>query len=455
MDVRGKAGTGAVLALNAQGGQDTYLTSKNEACSYFNYENVRHSNFAKFSNFTRKSNPNTDPGWPFGQTVIVTMKPQTMGDLLSNMFLKCTLPFLSDGPVRPTEAIYCDQIGRALIEKLEFRVDENVLEVLENEWGIIHDELYFTQEEQTSNKTMINGGQNKGQLPTSSIKSGPIELVIPLKLFFSRRHSLSDTDNSLLLDQFYEPYFPTCAIYNQEIQLRITFKPQTFFTASNDTIELPHFDILTEEISLLPQERYFLTSKKHTMLIETVIQNPVLDIPTGAQEADMSLVAQVPIKAMFWFFRKEKFEQDGDSSQFLNRYNFSSSDSTSLNTQTGSPVMSDAKIILNGVEQLGNMETKARNNVHSDIYYKTLMPFQYSMSCGLKNIYMYSFSLKPKDPSPTGSLNFGLLGLTKNRLKPTFINSGNGGASEEYKMHLFFQGYKSVEIENGKLRLLF
>ena len=67
------------------------------------------------------------------------MKPQTMGDLLSNMFLKCTLPFLSDGPVRPTEAIYCDQIGRALIEKLEFRVDENVLEVLENEKGLTYD----------------------------------------------------------------------------------------------------------------------------------------------------------------------------------------------------------------------------------------------------------------------------------------------------------------------------
>ena len=71
-----------------------------------------------------------------------------------------------------------------------------------------------------------------------------------------------------------------------------------------------------------------------------------------------------------------------------------------------------------------------------------------------QNIYMYSFCLKPKDPSPTGSLNFGLMDLGKNRIKPKFINSGNGGTGEPYTMVVYGQGYRFIEIENGKLRLI-
>ena len=450
MNIRGKAGTGAVLSLSAVGKQDGYLTTNNED-SFFKYESVRHSNFAKFSNFTKVSNPYIGPEWPFGHTVIVTLKPQTMGDLLCNMYIKLTLPLLTE---IIDEAIYCDQIGRALIDKIEFRVDENVLEVLENDWGIINDELFLTSEDQTTHKTLINGGQDKGKLPTSQIKKGPIELYIPLKLFFARKHSLDDANNSLLLDKFYEPYFPTCAIYNQDIQLRITFKPKTFFTGATDAIELPNFTIVTEEISLSSEERLYLQSKKHTMNFETVIKNPLLSIPPKTQEIDMSLVAQVPIKSFFWFFRKEKFEQTATSTYFLNRFNYSSSDSTLINTQTGKPVMSDAKLIMNGVELLGQMDTPKRDNVHADIFFKTVIPFQSGLTCGLKNIYMYSFCLKPKDPSPSGSLNFGLMNIGKNKIKPKFINSGNGGTNEDYTMHTFFHGFRMIEIENGKLRLI-
>lgn len=452
MDIRGKAGTGAVLSLSAVGGQDRYLTDNKDGESFFKYKPVRHSNFAKFSNFTKVSNPSTDPGWPFNKTVIVTLKPQTMGDLLANMYMKLTLPLLTD---ISDNGIYCDQIGRALINKIEFRVDENLLETVDlNEWGIIHDELFLTSDEQAINKSLINGGQVKGNLPTSSIKKGPIELYIPLKLFFSRKHTLNDADNSLLLDKFYEPYFPLCAIYKQDIQLRITFKPQTYFTGASDTIELPEFTIVTEEISLSEEERFYLQNKKHTMNIETIILNPVLDIPTGTQEADMSLTFSFPIKSIYWFFIKQRFEQANNPTEFLNRFNYSTSDSTSLNTQTGSPVMSDAKLILNGVELLGQMDTPRRDNVHTGIFYKTMMPFQSSLTCGLKNIYMYSFCLKPKDPSPTGSLNFGLMDLGKNRIKPKFINSGNGGTDEPYTMVVYGQGYRFIEIENGKLRLI-
>jgi hypothetical protein len=453
-DMRGRAGTGAILSLSANGMQDSYLTNDKSKDSFFKYKNMRHSNFAKFSNFTLVTNPNTSPTWPFDNTVIVTLNPQTMGDLLCNMFIKCKLPLLSDRFTRPNFAKYCDQIGRALIEKIEFRVDENVLEIVENDWGIIHDELFFTSEDQTTNKALINGGQNKGELPDSIVGAGPIELYIPLKLFFGRKHVLSDSDNSLFLDNFYEPYFPICSIYHQNIQLRITFKKQTFFTGTNDVLSLPHFTIVTEEISVSAEERVYLQSKKHSMMIETIIQNPTLAIPTSSQEADMSLTAEVSIKAFFYFFRKEKFEQDGNSTAFLNRYNYSSSDSTDINTQTGNPVMSDAIIILNGVPLLGKMDNNKRNNVHTDIFYKTMIPFQSGMTCGLQNIYMYSFSLKPKDPAPTGSLNFGLTKIGKNRIKPKFISNLNGGTNDDYVMHVYAQGYRQIEIENGKLRLL-
>ena len=92
-DVRGKAGTGSVLSLDAIGRQEAFLNGKE---TNFEPNHKRHSNFTMYQSSIRIARPSSISGtnietalnWPFGQTIIIDdqIKPQSMGDLLKNIF---------------------------------------------------------------------------------------------------------------------------------------------------------------------------------------------------------------------------------------------------------------------------------------------------------------------------------------------------------------------------------
>lgn len=249
------AGSAAVMSLYAVGKQDTYFDGKD---SFFEFNQRRHSNFTKFQRSTKISKPTTSASsqWPFNETIQVVLNPQQMGDLLCNMYLKCTLPA---NDVEPYQFSYAADVGKALIKTIELRVDEFELETLYTDWAVIYDELYMTEEEKDAVRFLDNNGKPSGTMagvPGDNNSKG-VKLFVPLHFFFSRRHSTQDFDNKLLDDKYFKPYFPLCAIHKQKIFLNITFHDKTFFTNSKPQVnmELPQFEIVTEEITLTPIER--------------------------------------------------------------------------------------------------------------------------------------------------------------------------------------------------------
>jgi hypothetical protein len=203
------AGSAAVMSLYAVGKQDTYLDGKDPI---FDFNQRRHSNFTKFQRSTKIKKPatTTSTQWPFNETIQVVLNPQQMGDLLCNMFLKCTLAsnFVVDGSFD-----YAADVGKALIKTVEFRVDEFELETLYTDWAIIYDELYMTEEEKDAIRFLDNNGQPSGTMASEADKDivkGDIKLFVPLHFFFGRRHSTQDFDNKLLNDGYFKPYFPLC-----------------------------------------------------------------------------------------------------------------------------------------------------------------------------------------------------------------------------------------------------
>ena len=128
------------------------------------------------------------------------MNPQQMGDLLCNMYLKCTLP-ANDVP--PNQFDYAADVGKALIKTIEFRVDEFELETLYTDWAVIYDELYMTEEEKDAVKFLDNNGQPSGTMAgtVGDNNTTGVKLFIPLHFFFGRRHSTQDFDNKLLNDK--------------------------------------------------------------------------------------------------------------------------------------------------------------------------------------------------------------------------------------------------------------
>ena len=81
-----------------------------------------------------------------------------------------------------------------------------------------------------------------------------IPVTIPLKFFFCRRFEAGKSD---------KPYFPLCAIYKQKIEFEIEFHKKTFFTPTTQSITLPYFNIVTDEISLTDEERLFFVKEQN------------------------------------------------------------------------------------------------------------------------------------------------------------------------------------------------
>ena len=287
--------SGAIISLDAIGPQEEYLISKDE--SLFKPDQKQHSGFAMYQKEYKLQGPF------IGAETKYILNPKAMGDLMSNMWIKCTLPKLdkpdsdvqkqitkeitgtgettviiepqagyqisnvyisnnfnngglanvdatwlttysditvdidaggtysnvswtategtqensiytdpddatiniydgefilaetndSDGVagtkvtfiftydlVQPT---YCDQVGRALLKNVKFRVGNYDLQILRDDWYVVRDQLFSTYEQKEGLKYMINGGMDLGQLPGSEKGIGPIDLFIPLELF--------------------------------------------------------------------------------------------------------------------------------------------------------------------------------------------------------------------------------------------------------------------------------
>ena len=426
------AGSAATLSLNAVGRQDTYFDGKD---SFFKFNQLRHSNFTKFQRSTKIKKPQTTTSttWPFGETIQVILNPQQMGDLMCNMYLKCTLP--ANG-VEPYTFSYAPDVGKALIQTMEFRVDEYELETLYTDWSVIYNELYMTEEEKNGLTYLDNNGRPSGTMasvPDDSNQTG-VKIFVPLYFFFGRRHSTQDFDNKLLNDKFFKPYFPLCAIHKQKIFLNITFNNKTFFTNSQPQVDmqLAQFEIVTEEITLSPIERSYIINNKQIITTELMRRQSPIDIDSFFVEAKNNLVPKIPVKNLHWFFRRDEFENNLD--EIANRFNFGNyysgpTTTSNIYVQAENPIMSDAELFINGTQNLGFMKGEVRNSTSTANYFKYQVPFKVGLSAPLRNVYTYSFSLKPKDPLPTGALDFSQLNSDKTFLLASLLETGKNSTA--------------------------
>ena len=438
--------TGSIVSLNAIGKQDTYLLEDDPIHSFFKYEPKKHANFTKFHKSLNVNKPSSSlTSWPFGETIKVMYNPRNMGDLLANMYVTFELPALTG-----SDSYYADQIGRHIFKSITMRVDETVVEKFHGDWGIIYDELYLDESEKRTKRYTLN----RNNAEDTSLLSGNQVLAqnksrvyIPIPLLFSRKYESDEYETN----KPNRPYFPTCAIHKQKLQFEFEFHKQTFFTNETDNITINSFDIVTEEITLEPIERSYITNKRHVLVTDIVKKHPTLDIPAGIQNAKLELVPKTPVKTLNWFFRQTAFENEDIvtggttllANVFANRYNFSSNVEYSINNEFYNPPMSSAKIFVNG-EDVPNVQDSDHK------YFKYVVPFSSRLSRPLRNIYTYAFSMNPINVEPSGMLDFSQLQPNRTILD---INM-KVGLSSDYTLHLYYVGYQTFIFENGIMTLV-
>jgi hypothetical protein len=440
----------AVLSLNAIGQQDTYLLRNDPEHSFFKYDTNRHSNFTKFHKNVTISKPATSSTtWPFGETVRVTLNPQNMGDLLSNMYIHMTFPAVD------SNSNIADQIGRHVIESVAMRVDETEVDKYHDDWGIIYDELYLDASEKRTKRYTLNRNQtdNTSHLNDEALSRYKSELMIPIPLFFSRKYEGDEYDSN----SPNRPYFPTCAIHKQKIEFEIKFRPMSFFTNNAGDLTLDTFNLITEEITVSPQERVYLMTKKQLFITDIAKKHPTEQTIIGENSIKLQLVPNIPVKSLFWFLRKEIYEDETAHGSpatpdanittrgMSNRFNFSTSSSYSIANSFLSAVMDSAKIYING-QDLPNIPVADHN------YFKYVVPHSCRLSRPNRNIYTYAFSMNPINVEPSGSLDFSKMNSDRTlldiQLKPAAI-------TDVYTLHLYYVGYQTFEFSNGFMSLAY
>jgi hypothetical protein len=444
------AGTGAILSLKAIGKQDDYISSSNVQDSVWNFKSLKHTEFTLFYNsrpLYRNVSPDTN--WPFGTTVKFTINPKTSGDILTNCYLKLTLPRGHN---------YCDQIGNALIGEYSFSVGETVIQTISGDWNVIHDELYASNTERFGKRFLVNGGSDFGTPPTST---NDIPLYIPLNFFFSRYKNMlpGNWNNNTLTGSetntadTYHPYFLLCACTQQDVTVSITFNPVTFFSDSS-AISLEKIQLVTEEATLSPEEIVYYNSKPQTIIYNTVQRQPLFDLTRNTNTYKDQLVSSLPVKCFHWFIRDKRYEDKNDNTHYLNRYNFSTNPVYDPYTESENQILSDAKVYINGTSQLaflGPSQPPFTKTIGSN-YYKYVVTNTHGFSAPYRNIYSYSFGLNPREPSPSGSLDFSVMESSK-----TYINGHvlEDATSNTYNVNTHFLGYVVLRYEKDFCNLLF
>jgi hypothetical protein len=444
-------GEAAKISLKAIGKQDTHLLSDDPEESFFNYTNNRaHSDFRKYHRSRPVLRPgNALPGWPFNQIIKVEFNPRNMGDLLSNMYLSVTMPAISDGN-------YADQLGRHLLKSVTMYVDDLEVERIYDDWGVIYDELYLEMSEKVANRFLVNRNLGFDDAPDNiAIARYSSDLVIPIHFFFSRKFA-SDEYSSNSPNR---PYFPVCSIYKQKIEFEFEFHKQEFFTETTDALTLPQFNIITEEITVSPEERNFLVSQKQTLVTDLVRRHPVIVSDLNRDIIRNNLVPDIPVKCIHWFLRNTLFEDESDAigpygvvvagqRSYQNRFNFSSSLDFQGENTFFYPLMSEASFFVNG--------TKLPNVTKTDhSYFKYLIPFQKRLARPIRNVYTYSFSMNPINVEPSGNLDFSQIQSDKTNIEVKLDTSVIDITTETFSLNMYYTGYQTFVFSNGFMSLAY
>ena len=442
-------GEAAKISLKAIGKQDTYLLSNDPDESFFNYTtDRRHSDFRKYHRSRNVVKPgNAKASWPFNETIKVQFNPTNMGDLLSNMYLSLTMPGISDGN-------YADQLGRHILKSVTMFVDDIEVEKIHDDWGIIYDDLYLEVSEKVANRFLVNRNLGFDDAPTSTgVAQYDADLVIPIHFFFSRKFASDEYDTN----KPNRPYFPVCSIFRQKIEFEFEFHKQTFFTNTTDTVTLPSFNIITEEITVNPDERKFLASERQTMITDLVRKHPVALSELNEDIIKNNLVPNIPVKCIHWFIRNTIFENEDDAEgsgsggEYLyeNRFNFSATLDFQGEDTTLYPVMKEASFYING-----NKLPEVTKTNHE--YYKFLIPYQKRLSRPIRNIYTYSFSLNPVNVEPSGNLDFSQIQSEKTSIEVKLdTDSGIDISTETFSLNMYYTGYQTFVFDRGFMSIAY
>jgi hypothetical protein len=429
--------SGGVLSLDAIGPQEKYLSNiSNFSESQWSPKYEQYTNSVLYQDYIPMTTASSttfirpsDSG-----TCIVQIQPKNQGDLLANMFLCCTLPALQPG------SGYTNQIGRALIQQVDFMIDDLVVETIYDDWLVIKDQVFLDYDEQIGMFNQVNGGSKSSLSPTS-----PVPLIIPLEFFFCRRHSGANKGRERLR----RPFFPLCSLWGgQKIYIKFTFRPQYWFTNSPNPVDIQNPILLVEYVKITDSERMYYKNTPLRYIVPVVKKDGTTPY---AGSVTQSISANFPVQLMAWFIRNQAYESSS-SNYYETRYLYGyATQYLTAATPLDFGTASQGKV--NYVDVIQTVRITVNNQDILDTfangpYTSFLQPMQHGLSVPQKNIYMYSFGLNITEYNSGGYLNFSKINSQTSNLIINFLPQYAQQLSA-YNLYIFYYGFSILEFKNG------
>ena len=418
--------TGAILQLAARGPQDAYLCNKSEI-TFFKTVYRRHTNFA-----IETVNENFENMVEFGSILKYTVSRK--GDLISNIYLKVNLEKLEQDCNNNINYYWINAIGHALIEYVEIRIGGLLIDKHYGEWLEIWGELTQNEEKRTGYFEMI--GKITDGLSTYGKEKfkGPLQLYIPLNFWFCRNIGLA---------------LPLISLQYHDIELFIKTRPLSECHISTDGSRLGNnnylkMNLLVDYIYLDNAERKKFAQLSHEYLIEQV-QYCKTNISTSTN-SNIPIKFNHPIKEFIWTLRRTEvgeFKSDPcECSKVISYGNDWFNFSDTIGTIHGfDDTFDKCHLLLNGA---------TRFSPQSADYFRLVQSYVRHSRIPSKQIYVYSFAIRPEEYQPSGTCNYSR--IDNSVLNLTFKNTE---CPINYDFFIFAVNYNVLRIKSGSAGLAY
>jgi len=396
---------GGLLQLVAYGAQDVYLTG-NPQITFFKVVYRRHTNFAMEA-IEQSFNGNNNLGSRV--SVLITRN----GDLIHRVYFNAKITNSKAlGTTTSNGVALVPYFGQKLLKTIELEIGGQRIDKHYSEWLYIWNELSMTAGKKDGYKLMVGGDVKNRSVFLAAQDS--YEVCVPLEFWFCRNVGLA---------------LPLIALQYHEVKINIEYanasdmidKTSTNFcnaieegntktddgitsnltvlTDNNSTLGGTAADLKLENVSMWvdyifldTDERRRFAQLSHEYLIE---QLQFTGTDTITASADVNSMKSIrlnfnhPVKELVWTIHNET------AGSYWNNY----SDSVSNTYDVAQNPVLRAKLQLNGNDRFAERKGD---------YFSVVQCYQHhenTPSVYNQGINVYSFSLKPEDHQPSGSLN--------------------------------------------------
>ena len=345
----------------------------------------------------------------------VTFEVLKRADFINKMYVNITVPQLQKSS-DSTYASWVNSFANSVIEKVELDIGGVIIDTQYGLQKEINDEL--SKQEDNAYDLMI------GKYPNRLLKYNALQqntFSLPLSFWFNK--SLGDS-------------FPLLALKYNTIKIHVYIRPFDQCILYDGSI--PPYNVGISKCSIISDYIFIDNNLRTQMLNDSIIGNGINYMITQTQLfTDIIPSNKNTYMASTLSFNHPVFElqfvfQDNVSIDNNDYFNFSK------RIDNSSPIK-DLKLVLDGIDLFDVMPERYFRVLQADMKH-TKIPDKY--------IYTYSFSNKPEQFQPSGSLNL-------SRIDQLNIVFTMNNLVSETKLCIFGLNYNFIKIQKGYCVLLF